>query len=234
MVFLQCSTNNRAETVYQAFIDACSNWNIPSRVRSDYGGENVMVADFMLEERGMNRGSFITGTSVHNQRIERLWRDVHRVIVSHFVNLFYFMEQSGFLDPLNEHHLFALHYVFLPRLNRACDEFVAMSNHRPMRTARNLSPLQVHMQGCILYNCPLPNEQTDIVNFGVEDDDDVIDFHVEEDNSWENVQVPEVAVAITEDQLNRIRESIDTLAEDGNFGINNYLSVLRMLTMMDN
>ena len=44
--------------------------------------KNTEVACFMLKEKGLNRGSHITGKSVHNQRMEHLWCDVNRVIVS--------------------------------------------------------------------------------------------------------------------------------------------------------
>ena len=80
IVYLQCSDNNRAFTVFTAFRGAVLQYSLPSRVRSDRGGENVQVANYMLThpERGIGRGSFITGQNVHNSRIECLWRDVFK------------------------------------------------------------------------------------------------------------------------------------------------------------
>lgn len=64
IVYLKCSTDNLAATVFNAFNKAVHLYGLPSRVRSDQGGENVLVARFMLERRGENRGSMITGSSV--------------------------------------------------------------------------------------------------------------------------------------------------------------------------
>ena len=42
----------------------------------------MSVCRFMVTYRGTGRGSHLAGSSVHNQRIERLWRDVYRCVCS--------------------------------------------------------------------------------------------------------------------------------------------------------
>ena len=48
-VFLYCSSNNRASTVLELFQAAVGCWGLPSRIRCDKGGEN-MVAILQLQK----------------------------------------------------------------------------------------------------------------------------------------------------------------------------------------
>lgn len=77
---------------------------LPARIRCDHGMEHIFVARFMLETRGLD--SVIIMFSVHNQRIEKLWAELNRIVCRQFINIFNFMEKQGILYSLNELHLF--------------------------------------------------------------------------------------------------------------------------------
>ena len=93
----KCCDNNKAETVLRLFEESTKTCGLPSRARCDFGMENVLVAQFMLERRGLDRGSIITGSSVHNCRVERAHRDVYAGVLCFYANLFHEMEKMVFL-----------------------------------------------------------------------------------------------------------------------------------------
>lgn len=57
-------------------------------------------------------------------------------VIGFFYNLFQSMEELGILDPLDERHIFALHFVFVTNINYKLEAWrEAWGNHR-IRTER--------------------------------------------------------------------------------------------------
>ena len=142
VIYLRCCNNNLSKTTMKLMKRGVEEFMIPSRIRGDKGGENVRIAEYIIQQRGVDRNSFIAGQSKHNTRIERLWRDVMNVCISFYKDMFSTMESEG-LDVNNELHLFVLQYMFLTRINQDLDVFREGWNHHPLRTANNRSPYQI-------------------------------------------------------------------------------------------
>ena len=153
IIYLHCSSNNRANTVYRLLVEAGERCGYPSRVHSDQEGRNVHVyvhvARLMLMLRGLNHGSRIIGRTINNIRIGRLWRDVFTRCLSMCYHLFYFLEDSGILNPDNPIHLCALHCVYSVRINDSLAIFSEAWNCHSLRTASNQTPLQLWICGLL-------------------------------------------------------------------------------------
>lgn len=230
IMFLKCSSNNLAETVLVLFEDAIENdgglW--PSRIRVDRGVENVLVCEAMVMARGEGRGSFIPGPSTHNQRIERLWRDVYRCVCHMYYYVFYGMEMSGVLNPNNTMHLFVLHLVYLPRINHALHEYKEAFNHHAVRTENNWSPYQMWLNGMMHERNPLAHAHLD------DDPDDLECYGYDaqgpsplEDNG--GVVVSEVILDNNEEILSFVLENLDPLSPSNDMGVDIFVNALQLV-----
>lgn len=255
VVYLKASTNNRADTVLDSFQEAVDKYNLPSRVQSDLGLENIEVARYMLERRGCNRGSIITGTSVHNQRIERLWRDINRIVCSRFTNIFLYLERNNVFYPCNEIHLFCLHMVYIEIINKALDEFTAQWNNHDLSTESNLSPYQLWIGGMVNHCNSQSNAVRSViqnsttgqqhlpsnVNNGIGSNNDVLSDYssygidesgpVPEEEDY-RVTVPQTCLSLTAAQLEHVSRIIQASGDDN--GIQAYLLTISIVNSFIN
>ena len=87
IIYLHCCNKNKAETVKAQFLRSILTFFWPRRVRSDHGMEKIEVAGEILKKFGTLSKSFLTGLSVHNQRIERLREDVLHYVLHYCIDL---------------------------------------------------------------------------------------------------------------------------------------------------
>jgi len=96
--------------VLDSFVTAVHMHGVPLKIQTDLGGENVDAWQCTINYHG-NEGCVMTGSSVHNERVERLWRDVSCSVIIPFKEMFINLEDDGILDVQNETDLFCCSVV---------------------------------------------------------------------------------------------------------------------------
>ena len=121
--------------------------------------------------------------------------------MSLFYHLFYGLEDEELLDPNSETDLFALHYTFLPRIQKHLDVFRDAYNHHRISGQNNRSPYQLWIQG-------MAHLDTDEAALsGVNDDTFGVDWDGPTVTQIEDqVNVPSTFNPLTDEELEHLRQ----------------------------
>lgn len=182
----------------------------------------------MLRFRGINRRSFIAGSSKHNTRIERLWRDVHDQVIEFYMILFESLEDDG-LDITNLLHVFALQYMFIPRIQEHLNSFIGDWFQHPISSEQNKTPARLLED--FAHDFPGPVNELNAAGLAelleeIDEDDNMIDIPV--------VEVDPLHCPLSNENLFLFKQQIRTLTlNDSTFDlVDRYMNALNYLNIL--
>ena len=131
---------------------------------------------------------------------------------------------------VNEYHLWALHYVFLPRINKALLEFVNSWNNHPICTAGHKSLQQLFTAGSLL----LQNSQLAAMdffehvneNYGIDPEGPA---PVDDDDDSGRILIPQTPLKFSNTDLGILNQQVNPLGSTSNYGIDLYEQTVRLI-----
>jgi hypothetical protein len=135
------------------------------------------------------------------------------------------MEDEGLLDPLNEIHLTALHYVYLSKVNdklRAWNK--AWSQHRIRTTGR--SPVQMWVSGQITNPTGIELTAENIPNYGVES---IINADNEVEQTNMLPMLDHLSIPMSDQCKQHLANEIPANWISKNYGVNYYIKAVNVI-----
>lgn len=133
---------------------------------------------------------------------------------------FYSLEGQGLLDPLNDVHLYALHFIYLPRINQSLRIFKEGWNcHKLQTVGKSLQQLFTSSR----ITQVLQADNIDEEHYGV-DEDGPIPCSVDLDT----IEVPSIQVQLQQELVDQL-SAIDPTQSSDNHGIDLYVQVCNIL-----
>ena len=152
---------------------------------------------------------------------------MHQGVTKLFYRLFYYMEEQRILDSENEIHIYALHYIYIPRINNALSAFMTGWNNHSIRTEHGQSPLQLFVAGALrlrMSGVPALDffENVHDEHYGIEEEG----LAGDNENA---VIIPESRFQLTDEQLHQLQRHVDPLTESQNHGIELYEATIEFV-----
>ena len=181
-------------------------------------------------------------SSLHNIRIERLWRDVRKDCLEVFRRIFFYLEELFLLNMNVRIHRVALFLVFQPRIQRSLDDMAAAWNNHRLRGEGNRSPLYIFdvsrrkaiQEG--YWNADPGDSIADASDplYGVDEQDETsIPTNELEGDPEATEEEVETGIRVNTDEeishAQSLLEGFDYERDDGNWGIEVYIEVLHTL-----
>ena len=149
-------------------------------------------------------------------------------------DVFSYLEQTNLLEAGNAMHLWALHFVFLPRINADLNLFKAQWNHHGLRSEGHMSPHQLFVSRALelfgsertgikdLFDPSVEPEVTDL--YGVENEDMDLEGPEEQAGEAQLVQCP-----LSDEALEELRRHVNPENDQDELGIQSYQQVLEFI-----